>query len=183
RKRGSTNTLNGASHTGNSSRRTTPNGRKHATSPVPASPSIKRRLLSHTSKLALILGILFKRQTSVNIRTANLLQRRISRSSHDAHSRIERGNLPASLLKVTLHVAHATRQIKRARRAGLHIVNKPLNRIFHTVNNPRDSLKRSPCAHCSRNNSRVLFHKLRYSLKRRGNNLRRRTNARQRRDE
>src|SRR5699024_4405199 len=131
----------------------------------------------------LILRILFQRQTSVNIRAANLLQRRISGSSHDAHSRIERGNLPASFLKVTLHIAHATRQIKRARRPGLHIVNKTLNRIFHPVNNPRDSLKRSPCTHRSRNNSRVLFHKLRYSLKRRGNNLRGSTNTSQRGNE
>src|SRR5699024_1782342 len=115
------NTFNRASHASNSSRRTTPNGRKYATCPVPAIASIKSRLLSHTSKLTLILRILLKRQTSVNVRTANLLQRRIGGSSHDAHSRIERGNLPASFLKVTLHVAHATRQVKRARRAGLHI--------------------------------------------------------------
>src|SRR5699024_8952844 len=56
------NTLNRASHTSNSSRRTTPNRRKYATSPVPAIASIKSRLLSHTAKLALILRILFQRQ-------------------------------------------------------------------------------------------------------------------------
>src|SRR5699024_3224843 len=183
RKRGSANTLNRASHASNSSRRTTPNGREHATCPVPAIASIKRRPLSHAPKLALILRKLFQRQRRVDIRAANLLQRRISGSPHNAHSGIDRGNLPASFLKVALHVAHATRQIKRARSTGLHAIDKPLNRRFNLAKNPRDSLKCSPSTHRSCNNSRVFFHKLRDSLKRRSNNLRRRTNARQRGDE
>src|SRR5699024_3164989 len=98
RKRSRADTLNRASHTSNSSRRTTPDGREHATCPVPAIASVESRPLGHTPHLALVLRKLFQGQTSVDIRAANLLQRRIGGSSHNAHSRIERGNLPASFL-------------------------------------------------------------------------------------